>query len=166
MKEYEGRTTRSDGPGRNGGGNREAYLIALESTANEARHSVIAGNAPPGAVLRLRKSFLTKTSPVLDASGQEGPVQTFADVLDTTMQVPGPGSYRYHANPSTRPTWRSSAAVRRPGPRARRRRSPAASPARPPMARRPSGDADSDLTRSPTTSTRSPCRRAASTTPR
>ena len=50
MKEYEGTDTRSDEPGRNGDGNREAYLIALESTANENRHVVIDGKAPPGAL--------------------------------------------------------------------------------------------------------------------
>ena len=166
VKEYEGRTTRSDEPGRNGDGNREAYLIALESTANENRHVVIDGKAPPGALLRLRKSFRTKTSPVLDANGQEGPVQTFADVLDTTMKVgEGSGFYRYHANPSTRP----DVAIAR----GRAPTGPASPPqsftggiADPlPTARRPAATRTATWP-STTTTTRSPCRPAASTTRR
>jgi len=76
-----------------GKGNREAYLIAAESTINPARHSIITGSGPAGAVLRLKKSFNTKTW-----NGTNIP-----DVLDTTMVVPAGGSYTYHANPSTRP---------------------------------------------------------------
>jgi len=76
-----------------GKGNREAYLIAAESTINPARHSIITGTGPAGAVLRLKKSFNTKTW-----NGTNIP-----DVLDTTMAVPAGGSYTYHANPSTRP---------------------------------------------------------------
>ncbi|MEV8377425.1 M14 family metallopeptidase [Kribbella sp. NPDC056861] len=74
-------------------GNREAYLIAAESTINPARHSVITGTGPAGAVLRLKKSFNTKTWNGTNV----------ADVLDTTMTVPAGGTYTYHANPSTRP---------------------------------------------------------------
>ena len=47
-----------------GKGNREAYFIALENTADATKHSVIEGTGPPGAQLRLRKAFLTETSPV------------------------------------------------------------------------------------------------------
>jgi zinc carboxypeptidase len=42
-----------------GRGNREAYLLALETAADAAHHSVITGKAPAGAVLRLTKSFTT-----------------------------------------------------------------------------------------------------------
>ncbi|MEU4390968.1 M14 family metallopeptidase [Kribbella sp. NPDC023855] len=76
-----------------GKGNREAYLIAAESTINPARHSVITGTGPAGAVLRLKKSFNTKTW-----NGTNIP-----DVLETKMTVPAGGTYTYHANPSTRP---------------------------------------------------------------
>jgi carboxypeptidase T len=76
-----------------GKGNREAYLIAAESTINPARHSIITGTGPAGAVLRLKKSFNTKTW-----NGTLIP-----DVLDTTMTVPAGGSYTWHTNPSTRP---------------------------------------------------------------
>ena len=76
-----------------GKGNREAYLIAAESTINTARHSVVTGTGPAGAVLRLKKSFNTKTW-----NGTNVP-----DVLDTTMVVPTGGTYTWHTNPSTRP---------------------------------------------------------------
>lgn len=76
-----------------GKGNREAYLIAAESTINPARHSIVTGTGPAGAILRLKKSFNTKTW-----NGTLIP-----DVLDTTMTVPAGGSYTWHANPSTRP---------------------------------------------------------------
>jgi len=76
-----------------GKGNREAYLLAAESTIDPARHSVITGTGPAGAVLRLKKSFTTKTW-----NGTQLP-----DVLDTTMTVPAGGTYTWHTNPSTRP---------------------------------------------------------------
>ncbi|MFF3289986.1 M14 family metallopeptidase [Streptomyces sp. NPDC003023] len=75
-----------------GKGNREAYLIALESAVDTATHSVISGRAPEGATLRLSKSFATPT--------WSGSIQ---DTLNTTMTVGGGGSYTWHVNPSTRP---------------------------------------------------------------
>lgn len=74
-------------------GNRAAYLLAAESTINPARHSIITGAAPAGAVLRLKKSFTTKTW-----NGTQLP-----DTLETTMTVPAGGTYTWHTNPSTRP---------------------------------------------------------------
>ena len=103
VKEYEGETPYSDREGHDGGGNREAYFIAAESTADPARHSVLEGSAPAGSVLRLRKSFLTETSPVIDEQGREGEVQTFEDNLNTLMEVPASGAFEWHVNPSTRP---------------------------------------------------------------
>ncbi|MBN1530528.1 MAG: hypothetical protein JW895_15805 [Thermoleophilaceae bacterium] len=76
-----------------GGGNRAAYYHAQENTANAARHSVIAGQAPAGAVLRLKKTFQTPTF-----SGS-----TFTDTLDTTMKAGSTGAFEWHVNPSTRP---------------------------------------------------------------
>ncbi|MDQ3644934.1 MAG: peptidase M14 [Actinomycetota bacterium] len=102
VKEYEGTTDRADEGGRDGKGNREAYFIALESTADTARHSVIEGRAPAGAVLRLRKTFMTKTSPVL-RGGEQTDVIEFEDNLDTAMKVPPSGAFEWHINPSTRP---------------------------------------------------------------
>jgi hypothetical protein len=76
-----------------GGGNRAAYYIAQENTADASKHSVIAGSAPAGAVLRLKKTFETPT--------YSGP--TFTDTLDTTLVVPSNGVFEWHTNPSTRP---------------------------------------------------------------
>ncbi len=101
VREYEGTTERADENG-DGKGNREAYFIALESTANTARHSVIEGKAPAGAILRLKKSFMTKTSPVI-RDGEETEVIEFEDNLNTSMEVPASGSFEWHINPSTRP---------------------------------------------------------------
>ena len=48
-----------------------------------ARHSVIAGKAPARRnVLRLKKSFKTATSPVIDAQGEEGDRILFDDTLE------------------------------------------------------------------------------------
>jgi len=76
-----------------GKGNREAYLTAMESTANPAMHSVISGKAPAGSVLRLRKQFAT---PTYDGS-------SFTDRLESSTVVPKNGSFAWHTNPSTRP---------------------------------------------------------------
>ncbi|MGH2981320.1 MAG: M14 family zinc carboxypeptidase, partial [Solirubrobacterales bacterium] len=82
-------------PAAGGGGNREAYFIASESTADTSRHSVLSGSAPAGATLRLSKTFQTPTT--AEVPGQ------FEDTLDTTMIVPANGSFAWHINPSTRP---------------------------------------------------------------
>jgi hypothetical protein len=78
-----------------GGGNREAYLLALEHTADATKHAVLEGLAPPGAAIRLRKTFLTFPS------NEEAP--PFEDALDTRIVVPASGRFEYHVNPSTRP---------------------------------------------------------------
>ena len=57
-----------------GGGNRAAYYLAQENTADASKHSVLAGRAPAGAILRLTKTFDMPTS-------QEG--QTFTDHLNS-----------------------------------------------------------------------------------
>jgi murein tripeptide amidase MpaA len=88
VAEYEGTTAAATG-----GGNREAYFKAQENTADASKHSVIAGQAPANAVLRLKKTFQTPTS-------QD---TTFTDTLDSTMQVSADGSFEWHVNPSTRP---------------------------------------------------------------
>jgi hypothetical protein len=82
-----------------GKGNREAFLIALENAADTRHHSVIAGRAPAGAVLRLIKEFPTKTL----QTDQYGNPKTIGDRLETTLTVPSNGRYTWHVNPSTRP---------------------------------------------------------------
>src|SRR4051794_32261131 len=86
-----------------GKGNRAAYFLALENTADAAKHGVFEGNAPPGTVLRLHKAFNTETSPVVDDQGKPGAIRTFPDVLDDTITVGPTGHFAWHVNPSTRP---------------------------------------------------------------
>ena len=90
VAEWEG----TDAPA--AGGNRAAYYLAQESTADPARHSLLSGRAPAGATLRLRKSFLTETSPVVDEAGREGERRSVRDTLDTT-----PVSYTHLTLPTT-----------------------------------------------------------------
>ena len=82
-----------DGSAVPGGGNREAFYVAMESAANSAHHAVLAGNAPPGAILRLTKSFTNRTS--------IGPPTN--EHFDTSMEVPAAGSFEWHVNQSSRP---------------------------------------------------------------
>jgi hypothetical protein len=95
VAEYEG-TTEAAGPGQ---GNREAYFKAQENTADASKHSVLAGQAPPGAILRVRKSFQTPTS----QTREDGRPVTIQDQLNSTMQVGSDGRFAWHVNPSTRP---------------------------------------------------------------
>ena len=108
-----------------GKGNREAFFIAMEHAADESKHSVITGSAPPKALLRLRKVFVTETSPVRTVSNgvldipevEEQPANLgekvrFLDTLDSYMVVPASGTFSWHVNPSTRPI---RAEVRIPG---------------------------------------------------
>jgi carboxypeptidase T len=82
-----------DGSSVAGGGNREAYFHALEATADPALHSVLTGNAPPGAVLRVAKDFSTLTT----GAG------SIPDHLESTMVVPASGHFEWNLNPSGRP---------------------------------------------------------------
>ena len=88
IKEWNGTA-----PTSTGGGNRAAYYVADENTADPTKHGIIAGKAPAGAVLRLKKTFQTPTF-----SGS-----TFTDTLDSTLVVPSSGVFEWHVNPSTRP---------------------------------------------------------------
>jgi hypothetical protein len=108
------------GPGHPGEGMRKALLIAAESAANSADHSVVEGNAKPGAVLKLSKKFDTLSSPVCTfaqgnlTSSPTSPVaplncvapgarQAKPDKVDYTTVVPASGHYEWHVPPSTRP---------------------------------------------------------------
>jgi len=89
---YDG-TAPSTPPG--GGGNRAAYLIAHASAASPDHHSLITGQAPPDATLRVQKTFETET--------WQGDHGSFTDHLETAMNVPASGEFDFHVNPSTRP---------------------------------------------------------------
>jgi hypothetical protein len=94
-----------------GRGNREAFMIGLENAVNPAHHSVLAGRAPAGTVLRLKKTFLTETSPVRplepdvveDPTGIELEKIAFRDTLESSLVVGGGNTFEWHVNPSTRP---------------------------------------------------------------
>ena len=90
VKEWEGTTDYATG-----GGNRAAYYKAQENTADASKHSVLAGQAPTGSVLRLTKTVELPTS-------QEG--QTISDTLTSSMAVSDrKGAFEWHVNPSTSP---------------------------------------------------------------
>jgi len=99
IAEYRGTTELAEG----GDGNRGAYFKAERNTLRRSRHSVIEGEAPPGAKLILSKRFLTKTSPVIDGDGKAGKRIKFKDHLRTRLDVPPSGLFTWHVNPSTRP---------------------------------------------------------------
>ena len=92
-----------------GKGNREAYYTAMEATLNPEMHSVITGEALPGTVLTLSKTFQTATSPQgTDSNGlaiydPAGTPILFTDRLETELVVPESGAFEWHVNPSTRP---------------------------------------------------------------
>jgi hypothetical protein len=78
-----------------GKGNREAYLLALETAADPAHHSVLTGRVPAGAVISLAKTFETATS------NPDHP--TVTDTLSSSLVVGDGGRFTWHVNPSTRP---------------------------------------------------------------
>ena len=86
------------------GGNREAYFEMLKSTADAGDHSLITGKAPRGWTLKIKKSFMTSTSPVYqDTVGTEiGDPMLFPDSLESTLTGDG-GRFAWHTNASTRP---------------------------------------------------------------
>gem|GEM_PF-735659 len=84
--------------------NREAYLVALRSTADAARHAVLTGGARPGTVVRVHKEIDSQTLPVqLDLAGATGASVPFHDTLDSTITVGDTGRFEWHVNQSTRP---------------------------------------------------------------
>ena len=107
------------------GGLRDALLLAGEASADRSNHAVLSGKAPAGAVLRVRKTFPTKTSsycpvgtdstPIYFTGGPLYPVTapkcpqgaqpplTIDDFIDTTTTVPGGGKFTWDVGPSTRP---------------------------------------------------------------
>ncbi len=101
VDEYLGRG-QSAGAGR--GGNREAYYEMLASTRDPGLHSVIAGSAPTGSELTIRKTFTTATSPVWndDFGSGIGPALEFPDTLEYSMVTDG-STFEWNVNPSTRP---------------------------------------------------------------
>ncbi|MDQ5808920.1 MAG: hypothetical protein M3320_09610, partial [Actinomycetota bacterium] len=87
-----------------GKGNREAYFIALEHTADARQHSVLTGQAEPGTTLRLTKDLVSWTSSVIDTVTQKpSGARTFPDRLDTALAAPRSGAFEWHVNQSRSP---------------------------------------------------------------
>ena len=98
------------------GGMREAYLIAGEAAMSESDTSRIAGRAPAGRTLRIKKTFETNTYDVCavgdpmpvnvstpaDCVGNTG-VQKLPEKIEFTMTVPASGRFNWWMAPSTRP---------------------------------------------------------------
>ena len=76
-----------------GSGNRGAFYAAMEAAANPALHSVLTGSAPPGALLRIYKTFRNRT----------WTSATTLEHLESTMEVPASGRFEWHVNQSSRP---------------------------------------------------------------
>ena len=86
-----------------GGGNREAYYHIAEYALNRQSHARIRRRWAKRGQVVLTKSFETPTSPVLDANGVPGEVQTFQDNLRSAVRVRRNGHFTFNINPSTRP---------------------------------------------------------------
>jgi hypothetical protein len=88
-----------------GRGVREALLLAASEAMDPRDHAVLAGRAPPGAVLHLHKDFTTLTSAVCEDDDclTHGPAQALPDQLDLTLTVPASGRFEWAVGPSTRP---------------------------------------------------------------
>lgn len=85
------------------GGNREAYYHTAEFVLKGQSHALIEGKGPKRGRVILKKKFQTATSPVLDASGEEGEPILFEDKLRTVARIRKRGRFSYVINPSTRP---------------------------------------------------------------
>jgi hypothetical protein len=107
VAEYEGNpSTPVDRPpfrAEKHGGNREAYLLAMESAANAGHHSVLTGRAPAGTRVQVTRSSNFLTSSVIDAEGNIGQPRTLSDIMTSSTTVPSSGRLTWHVNPSTRP---------------------------------------------------------------
>jgi hypothetical protein len=111
VAEYEGTTEEAEeeAMGAESGGNREAYFHAHEASFAPETHSIISGQAPGDATLRIQKTFRTDTwcshpQRADDPEECEGEdQQPFRDHLESSMEVPNNGQFEWHINPSTRP---------------------------------------------------------------
>lgn len=84
-------------------GHREAMTKAFGNAADPAQHSVIAGQAPPGAVLRIAKKFPMYTQPYEQPDGTERPTE-FANTLTSELVATDrSGRFHWSVNPSDRP---------------------------------------------------------------
>lgn len=87
-----------------GRGLREAYIVAGEFAADPQDHAVLAGRAPAGVTLRLKKTTMLKTSDDENGDGvKDKEAVVFPETFESTLTVGSAGTYEWHVNPSTRP---------------------------------------------------------------
>ncbi|MEA2399198.1 MAG: hypothetical protein QOK25_2754 [Thermoleophilaceae bacterium] len=98
-----------DGKGK---GLRDALLAAGEAAADRQQFGTLRGTAPPGALLRVHKSFTTFSSDICaaettgagcDENTPRTGVDSRPDKLDYTTIVPASGRFSWIVTPSTRP---------------------------------------------------------------
>jgi hypothetical protein len=109
VEQWTGRKSRA------GKGMRAALMTMAEAAANPADHAVVKGSAPPGSVLRVKRTFDTSTGSAGDECAVADPTdvtsgcygsqagQKVPDFVESTTVVPASGTYEWHVGPSTRP---------------------------------------------------------------
>ena len=83
-------------------GNTDSLMVALDTAGDRHGHGIIAGKAPRGAKLTLRKSFDMYTGSYEHADGIVHP-DGFEQALRSTADVGKNGKFRLAVNPSYRP---------------------------------------------------------------
>lgn len=84
------------------GGNRQAFVDMLANTADQTAHATLAGSAPKGYKLQVRKAFSTPTSRIIQPGGTTSDPIQWADVIKSDLVGNG-GKFSWAVNPSTRP---------------------------------------------------------------
>ena len=109
VDQYLGQADRADD------GVREGLLLAAEAAGSVRDHAVLAGEAPPDALLRVRRDFVTETAricpdgetpqappPGCTESTRSEPLR-LDDHVESRLRVPADGRFTWHVGPSTRP---------------------------------------------------------------
>ena len=86
-----------------GGGNRAAYYKIANFVLEKNSHATIKGKGPKRGRIIVRKRFKTRTSPVIDDTGEEGAIRRFNDHIRARVRVKPNGRFKFSINPSTRP---------------------------------------------------------------
>jgi hypothetical protein len=83
---------------------RGLYYDAFKAALEPQLHSVIAGSAPAGTKLTVRKSYSLDSSATTWVTGGPTEVRALPNQIDASMTVPASGKYEWHLNPSLRPS--------------------------------------------------------------
>ena len=73
------------------------------SCSRSKSHATIKGKGPKRGRIIIRKRFKTRTSPVIDDTGEEGAIRRFNDHIRARVRVKPNGRFKFSINPSTRP---------------------------------------------------------------